>query len=129
MDVAVLDTDVASRIHKGTIPDDVRRSLAPFAASLTFVTVAEMLRGALRAQWGPRRIRELEDWIAQYPQLDSDPVVSRQWAKVVAERENAGKPINPNDAWIAACCINAGFPLATFNRKHFVGIEGLELVL
>ncbi len=129
MDFVVLDTDVASRIQRGNISDDVRARLSPFRGLLTFVTVGEMLRGAHRARWGQRRIDELDEWISRYPQLDSDPEVSRAWAILVANRENAGRPINPNDAWIAACCVNSEFPLATFNRKDFEGIEGLVLLL
>ena len=129
MDFLVLDTDVASRLHRGTIPDEVRATISTFRGLLTFVTVGEMLRGARRARWGRRRFRELEEWISKYPQLDSDSEVSQAWAKLVAAGEDSGRPINPNDAWIAACCVNSAFPLATFNRKDFEGIEGLELLL
>ncbi len=74
-------------------------------------------------------MREFEEWISRLPQVDSDSEVARTWAKLVAVRENAGRPIHPNDAWIAACCVASGLPLATFNRKDFEGIEGLELFL
>ena len=128
MDPVVLDTDVASREIRGTLNPDLAQELSMREGVLTFVTVGELLRGAFRANWGERRTRELEQWISQFPQLDSEPEVSRAWAGIVATRENAGRPIKPNDAWIAACCVNASFPLATLNRKHFEGIEGLELL-
>lgn len=129
MDPVVLDTDVVSRSMRRTLPDNVNDALLGRTTVLTFVTVAELLRGAIRARWGVRRLRELEEWISQSGQVDSDPEVSRAWAKLVAAREDAGSPINPNDAWIAACCVTSGLPLATLNRKDFVGIEGLELFL
>lgn len=96
---------------------------------LTFVTVGELLKGAIRAHWGQKRMGELREWIAGYPQLDSDPEVSETWGRLVAARDDAGNPINPNDAWIAACCVRSGFPLATLNRKDFESIGGLELLL
>lgn len=125
MNPVVLDTDVASREIRGTLDREMAHELSVREGVLTFVTVGELLRGAFRANWGERRIRELEQWILRFPRLDSGPEVSRAWASLVAARENAGRPINPNDAWIAACCINAHFPLATLNRKDFEGIEGL----
>lgn len=129
MESVVLDTDVASRSIRGDLPPEVVRSLQGNSILLTFVTVGELLNGAIHARWGPRRMGELQEWIARYPQLDSDPGVSETWGRLVAARDHAGNPINPNDAWIAACCITAELPLATFNRKHFEGIEDLDLFL
>lgn len=129
MDFVVLDTDVASRYHRKTLPADVEAALLPPRRGLlTFVTVAEMLRGVRRARWGERRTRELVEWISQFPQIDSSPDVSRAWAEIVSAREDAGRPINPNDAWIAACCIASDLPLATLNLKDFEGIAGLHLL-
>ncbi|MGH9199177.1 MAG: PIN domain-containing protein [Acidimicrobiia bacterium] len=85
--------------------------------------------GARHARWGERRLRELEESIGLFPQIDSSPAVSHVWGKLIAERKHAGNQMNPNDAWIAACCIAGELPLATFNRKDFEGIEGLELFL
>lgn len=130
MDFVVLDTDVASRYLRDMLPAEVKTALAPPQRGLlTFVTTGEMLRGARRAKWGVRRTRELVNWISDFPQVDSSADVSRAWAEIVAAREDAGRPINSNDAWIAACCIASDLPLATLNRKDFEGIEGLELAL
>lgn len=129
MDPVILDTDVASRMLRGDLPEEARPKLSGRQGLLTFVTVGELLRGAYRARWGEQRMKDVEGWIARFRQVDSNPDVSRAWATLVAARENAGRPINPNDAWIAACCIASNVPLATFNRKDFVGIEGLELFL
>lgn len=129
MQPVVLDTDVASRLQRRTLPDGVEAALLGRTTLLTFVSVAEMLRGAFRAGWGPTRVRSLADWMVLSPQIDSDHDVAVTWARLVAERENTGRPIAQNDAWIAACCIVSGLPLATLNRKDFEGIEGLELLL
>jgi len=129
MDFVVLDTDVASRMHRETLPEGVKATLSGRRSFVTFVTAGEMLRGALRARWGERRKRELEEWISRFPQVDSGREVARAWAKLVAAREDSGRQIHANDAWIAACCVASKLPLATFNRKDFEGIEGLELFL
>lgn len=51
------------------------------------------------------------------------------WVKVVAHSNRTGRNIGQNDAWRAACCFASDLPLATFNRRHFEWIEGLELLL
>lgn len=49
-------------------------------------------------------------------------------AKLEIESERKGKKVARFDAMIAAVAINRKFKLFTFNKKHFEGIDGLELV-
>lgn len=49
-------------------------------------------------------------------------------AKLEIESERKGKRATRFDAMIAAIAINRKFKLFTFNKKHFEGIDGLELV-
>lgn len=128
MSLTVLDTDVASRLYNGTLPVDVEAKLNDLELLLTFITVGEMLRGAYRASWGPARVSRLEQWLALLPVLESAPLVSRTWARLVAEAENKGRPIGVNDSWIAACTISAECSLTTLNRRHFENIASLELL-
>jgi hypothetical protein len=51
--IVVLDTDVASRLVRGTVPLDHLAVLRTGMAAITFVTVAEMFKGAFKAAWGP----------------------------------------------------------------------------
>jgi predicted nucleic acid-binding protein len=95
--------------------------------AITFVTVAEMFKGAFKARWGASRLGQLEAWLVSWPVLPYDAVVPPVWGRLVAEREAMGKPIAANDAWIAACCVAASAPLMTFNRRHFEAIPGLTL--
>jgi len=129
MDDAVVDTDVASLLQRQRLPDQVAEKLKGRTLHLSFITTAEMLRGAFKANWGRRRIIELEQWLDPWPKVNSDDQVSEAWAKLVAQREQSGRPIGHNDAWIAACCVAGQFPLATLNRRHFEGTEGLDLIL
>jgi hypothetical protein len=67
--------------------------------------------------------------LAVWPVLPYDATVPRVWGRLVADREAVGSPVAANDAWIpAACCIVAGVPLMTLNRKHFEAIRGLTLL-
>jgi predicted nucleic acid-binding protein len=97
-------------------------------AAITFVTVAEMFKGAFKAAWGPSRLSQLQSWLATWPVLPYGPAVSRVWGRLIADSEVAGNPVAANDAWIAACCIAAGVPLMTLTRKHFEVIPGLTLL-
>ncbi len=60
--------------------------------------------------------------------LPFDEVAASAYARIVAVRTRAGRPIGVEDAQIAAiACVN-GLRLATRNVVDFLGIEGLTLV-
>jgi len=48
-------------------------------------------------------------------------------AKLEVKAEKKGNKIPRFDAMIASVAINRGLKFLTFNKKHFEGIEGLEL--
>lgn len=128
VDRVVLDTDVASRLMRASLPGDLTASLAAVAKSMTFVTVGELLRGAVHAQWGARRLRGLADWIDRAPIIVGDVEVARRWGEITGRALASGRPLPPNDAWIAACCLTHGVPLATLNRRDFEQVEGLRFL-
>jgi predicted nucleic acid-binding protein len=45
--------------------------------------------------------------------------------RIVAASEDAGTPIAPTDAWIAAAALRRDIPLLTNNVKHFEAAESL----
>ena len=63
------DTDVASYIFAGRAEaPPFREKLIGQASFKSFVTVAEMKRGALSRKWSPRRIAELAQYLTEtYP--------------------------------------------------------------
>lgn len=128
MGFVILDTDVASRLYKSTLPNEFEKALEDNELFISFVTLAEMHKGARRARWGSKRLADLESWLAGWPVIHSDDSVALAWAELVSASEDEGRPIAPNDAWIAACAISADFMLATFNRRHFEHIGGLNLL-
>src|SRR5579872_3622002 len=80
----VVDTDVASFIFKW------HPKLAPAYVSLlrgaelviSFMTLAEIREGATNANWGPRRLEVLEDYLAEFAVLHSDSLLCSKWAAV-----------------------------------------------
>lgn len=125
--LTVLDTDVASRIFNRDTPPQFKR-VRKMQGALTLITVAEMLQGAHKKNWGFRRFSSLERFIGGYLLVEPDYETAVIWGEFRAKTFADGITIPENDAWIAACCIRHNLPLATLNRRHFDQIEGLELL-
>lgn len=128
MEYLVRDTDAASHLQRGSLPPLLHEHVRNTIACVTFVTVGEFFKGAIKRGWGERRIQQLEAWFRNVIVLPYTAEVSRVWGRVSAECEAKGQPIAPNDAWIAACCLSHDLPLMTLNRRHFKRIENLRLV-
>lgn len=124
----VLDTDVVSRLLKGTVGKDLAERLVGSTILVTFVTVGELFRGARHAQWGSRRVSTLSSWLGAVPVIPADAAVARRWGELTGTALRSGRPLPANDAWIAACCLVHDLPLATYNPRDFSRVEGLELV-
>ncbi|MEO6028157.1 MAG: PIN domain-containing protein [Candidatus Binatia bacterium] len=60
--------------------------------------------------------------------LPSTSDVARVYGRVFAQLGQAGTPIGPNDIWIAACAIDRGAQVITFDAD-FERITGLDLLL
>ncbi len=123
MAVVVLDTDAASRLQKGQLTRAVAESLVGVTIALNFVTVGELLKWAEVRAWGTPRRAELDRWLAPIPVVPVDREVCSQWAKLAAAAERRGRPRPVNDMWVAACCLAADVPLATYNRADFDDFE------
>lgn len=124
----VIDTDVASRLMRQTVPASVAARLTGATLVVTFVTVGELYRGAVHARWGERRLDALDRWLTRVVILPSDAAVARRWGEITGTALQAGRPLPANDAWVAACCLAYEAALATLNEHHFAGIDGLRLV-
>ncbi len=79
MDYIVLDTDVASLIHKRRVPRPLAARLAGKVLCVTFVTVGELTQWAELRNWGRRNRVALEDWLDSVIELGYDGNVARTW--------------------------------------------------
>jgi hypothetical protein len=68
VDLGVLDTDVASLLHRGTLATPLigRQPL------ITFVTFGELAKWAEIRNWGLRRREELTSWLSRIAVLPGD---------------------------------------------------------
>jgi tRNA(fMet)-specific endonuclease VapC len=129
MDVVLLDTNIVSFLLKG---DSRARSYAPHLQgrilAISFMTVAELFQWAFVHNWGARRMSQLETSLRNYTVLPFDIALCRLWGEVRANCRAVGRPISPQDAWIAATALQHRMPLVTHNPADFEAIEELELI-
>lgn len=124
----IADTNVVSYLMKGAqLGQRFKPHLAGKIVGIAFVTVAEMHYGAERANWGEKRRRELEEHLKNFVVLPYSNDIAKVYARVVVERERAGRPISWPDAWIAATAIWHDIPLVTHDGD-FAGVSGLKLI-
>ncbi len=135
MSFLVLDTDVASNAFKHRdLPAPIAAAILHNRLCITFVTLAELTKWAIKRHWGPTYQHRLDTWLSNVlilPNNNEIQDVSRIWGTLAANAENRRRPRPANDMWIAACCLHYNLPLATLNLKDFTDFadhEGLALV-
>ena len=125
----ILDTCIVSYLMKG---DPLAEAYVPHIQgrllAISFITVGEMYFGAENRNWGNKKRMELETTLRNFVVVPYDHEIARFYGRLVAERKRNGKPIAPNDAWIAACAARHAVPLVTHNAKDFMGITALDII-
>lgn len=130
MNIILLDTNIVSFVLKG----DSRANLyAPHfqgqRLAISFMTAAELYQWAAIRRWGARRKKQLEETLmTNYIMLSFNIVLCQLWGEIRAKRRAMGKPISPEDAWIAATALQYKLPLITHNPADFEDIEDLEVI-
>jgi len=92
---------------------------------ISFVTEAELLRGAYKRKWGPGRLENLRHFIVRCRVLHSNADVVDMWARI---KDIPGKNISDADAWIAATALAYDLSLVSHNAKDFQFIPNLNLL-
>jgi predicted nucleic acid-binding protein len=127
----VLDTDVVSLYRAGRLPAWFARQVVTNDISIAFATAGELWKGALVKRWGAARRGGLDLWLSRRTVLPADAVTAKIWGEIMTAAQRRGRPRPLNDSRIAACCIEAGLPLLTLNRRDFADFaehEGLVLL-
>ena len=83
-------------------------------------------------EWGVRRstrIRanqaSLQQWLAAVEVAHMNDEVARRYGQLRADLDLIGRPIGPNDLWIAAHALSLELPLITNNLSEFGRVPGL----
>ena len=93
------------------------------------MTLAETDRWALERNWGRIRKQKLENFLLDFIVIHSSRALCIRWAEAIYSARLSGRPIQMADAWTAATALIYNTPLITHNRKHYVGVEGLTIIL
>ena len=105
--------------------------MASWGRLISFVTVAEIRFGALRAGWGTKRRNDLEDTIGAAKIVWPGNGLTHEYASFRAECFAAGHGLaeksNEADRWIAATARFVGVPLVSHDGV-FVDAPGIELL-
>ncbi len=127
----ILDTDVASFLHRRKLTGPLATRLVGREPLITFVTFGELTKWAEIRDWGTHRRSALAMWLSGIPILPGDEAVAEVWGILSAAAAKRGRPRPVNDMWIAACCLAHQVPLATLNVKDyqdFTEHHGLNLL-
>ncbi|MGD0868165.1 MAG: PIN domain-containing protein [Bryobacteraceae bacterium] len=129
MSQIVVDTDVASYIFNWhSLAQHYADALRGSELILSFMSVAELRMGAISAGWGSHRRLNLERFIQGFELFYADNDLCTMWARIRASARAAGRPISPQDTWIAATALAVDAPLATNNRRDYEHVQDLRLL-
>ena len=129
MNEILVDTDVVSYLlNRHTLAADYEKLLIGHTPMISFMSVAELYRGAFKKNWGEKRMAELESHVRQFAVVPYSLRVCIAYGQICDSADRKGRTIAIGDAFIAACALSLGIPLMTNNGRHFEGIEGLRVV-
>lgn len=126
--VVIADTSIISCAFKRQpLAERYNSLLIGREVRISFTTVGELQRWAERSAWGARRRLDLKLFLTRFPMIPCTAGIPELFAKVIVERERAGRPMQRDDAWIAATAIHHDLPLVTHDT-NFLGTEGLRVI-
>lgn len=128
----VIDTMIAGALlSRRTLATKYQPHVHGRPLVISFVTVAELRFGALKANWGETRQAALEARLSSMTVVpsDSDLATVNAELRVACERmgHGLGAKIHDADRWIAATAIRFGLPLVSHDGI-FQDLPGLTLI-
>ncbi len=95
---------------------------------MSFITYAELLKGAERSSRKSQALSRLESLTRQAPVLyPANVAICRHYAEQFTRLKTAGTPIGGNDLWIACHALAEQAVLVTHNTREFGRIAGLRM--
>lgn len=124
----MLDTNIVSELARnpqGAVATRIGEVGAD-AICVSIITAAELRYGCAK-KGSPRLLAQIEAILGSIPVLALDVPADTEYGGIRAELESAGKPIGPNDLFIAAhaCALDA--TLVTANTGEFSRVRALKV--
>jgi tRNA(fMet)-specific endonuclease VapC len=127
----ILDSGVIIGGERGTLDLERWMALQPSEEfEVAAVTVAELWHGVERATAKHRMKRQtyVENALAVVRIIPYTEQTARIHARLWAQLESSGRKIGAYDLIIAATALERGSDVATFNKRHFSVVKGLNVI-
>ena len=128
----ILDTSLLIAAERRALRfEDLLGTLANEPLAVSAVTASELLHGCHRAADRGTRARRsafVEGLLGALPVMPFGLAEARRHAELWADLAAGGTLIGAHDMLIAATALARGYALATFNRRDFARIAGLQLI-
>ena len=124
----MLDTNIVSELARNPHGPVTRRIAAVGAdvICVSIITTAELRYGCAK-KGSPKLLAQIEAILDSVQILALDVPADTEYGGIRAELEAAGKPIGPNDLFIAAHAYALQAVLVTANVAEFTRIRGLKV--
>ncbi len=124
----MLDTNIVSELARNPHGAVVRRiaEVGPDAICVSIITAAELRYGCAK-KGSPKLLAQIEAILESVQVIAFDVPADTEYGGIRAELEAAGKPIGPNDLFIAAHAYALGAVLVTANTDEFTRIRALQV--
>ena len=127
----ILDTSVLIEAERREFKvDQFTENRKDEAFGLSVISVAELLHVVHRADSKRRRLKRsayVEKVIELFPIYIFEISMARIYAELWSDLSKRGIQIGAHDLIIGCTALSLGFSVATYNRRHFDGIEGLKV--
>lgn len=121
----LLDTNAVIALFNGD--EQLENTLeAATHVYLSSIVIGELYYGAFKSQRQEQNLARIETFISERSILGCDENTARIYGRITNELRIAGRPVSPNDAWIAAQSIQYDLTLLT-RDTDFAAISGLSL--
>lgn len=124
----MLDTNVVSELARNPKGAVARRiaEVGAEAVCVSIITAAELRYGSAK-KGSPKLLAHIEAILGSMQVLALDTPTDAEYGRIRAELEAVGKPIGPNDLFIAAHAYALGVVLVTANTGEFSRIPALRV--
>lgn len=110
------------------VADKVNALKSDDAMCMSFITYAELLKGAERSLRKSQVIKQLKQLTLSVPvQYDIDVSICQHYAMQFTRLKEEGKLIGANDMWIACHALAVDATMVTNNEREFNRIAGLRI--
>ena len=125
---AMLDTNMVSELMRDQC-GKVRRRLEDFGpqdACMSIISLGELRFGAEKTK-SPKVARNLALVLSGVAVVSFEPPADEHYGRIRAHLTRFGRPIGPNDLWIAAHALALDLTLIPANTREFARVPGLRL--